>query len=467
MKRIYVMLTLAVSLLMLLAGCGESDTKLTETFDLLLAQDQEAYYIFYGGGMPVSAAGAVTVGDAQYYPVTSEQYPTMADLQGLLEATYGDSVEIGAILGRTGANGALLFIEQDGILYKNADEQVSYSPYSTVEGTMTISERTNTKITFTFEETGEGGRYSTTLAMAKTGDGWRLSRQRVVAVRTLLEAATEEAPGEELFANGAARQTAEDFLQALLDADTAAIESLCAAEAGTYSSWSSLEVSRAEIGTVYEDLDFQGDYLVELEVTDGAGVLEEGTVRYRLRVGMVNAIRSGLMGTTDSLSVDYFKPAELSPYQLEDDHNHSAANAVERLISFFGPLEFESPEDLGGDRLTEYLLMNLDDAEAAPYYTLEQVQAEALRIFNIREFEPDQSYLVADGEGYAAGGRGLIVENILTFPGPAEDGEAEVEVYCYSDPLQTDLQQVLVYSLVQNRDGSWEFVSATADENNE
>ena len=138
-----------------------------------------------------------------------------------------------------------------------------------------------------------------------------------------------------------------------------------------------------------------------------------------------------------------------------------AADAVDRLIGFFGPLSFASPGELGDSRITEYVLMELENSgDPKPSHTGEEVREEALRLFGLRDFAPSQDYYRAELDGYSAGGRGFVMANKLSFPGEPEGGREAVEVRCFGDPLQTAAERTLIYTLEEDGAGGWRFVSA-------
>ncbi len=457
---------LALVLVLSLAGCGgreETDRELTDAFTALLAQDFEVQYLFYGGGLPVAAEDPVQVGDSTYYPSASPQYKTIRDLEDLLRSTYAREEEIGTILGRVTPGEDLLFMEEGGKLYKNGGEWVVHFPYTTDEETVRIAQRDGGRVTFQFEdEAADGSLYKTTLAMVKGDKGWRLETQLIGAERQLIR---EGAAEDSFFSQGQAGAMAQSFLDALVAADASAVEALSCAPAGTYAGWGALRVTSAKVEEVLEDLDVQGEYIAALTVEDGAGILEEGQVRYRLKIGMTNALRyvteSGDL--TRTLSVDYFQPEALRPYELQagPGRDNAAADAVDRLIGFFGPLSFASPGELGDSRITEYVLMELENSgDPKPSHTGEEVREEALRLFGLRDFAPSQDYYRAELDGYSAGGRGFVMANKLSFPGEPEGGRVAVEVRCFGDPLQTTAERTLIYTLEEDGAGGWRFVSA-------
>lgn len=463
-------LTLILTLtLAFTAACGrkpapaaETDQQLLEAFTTLLAQDFEVAYLFYGGGVVVSDQGAIQQAGQTYWPSDDPRYPTMGELEALLRATYAGEQERAALLGRTTPGGALLFVEDNKTLYKNQEEWVSLPPTTTREETIRLIARGENSAQFQFEQEGaDGSLYEVTLAMVRTPEGWRLAAQLRDAPRTVIREGSAETS---LFAPGEAGAVAEKFLEALVARDTAALETLSFAPPGTYASWGSLEVTQARVAQVVEDLDAQGEYLVDLVVTQGGGILEEGAVQYRLKVGTRNAVDWGERGDGfPGLSVDYFQPLALEPYELAEgpEHRHPAAEAVGRLILFFGPQPFETSEQLGAGRITEYVLMDLDNGDdPQPSYTQAQVAAGAKKLFGLEDFIPSPEFYISYYGGFSAGGRGGYQVNKLTFLSPGEAAEMTVTVQLYSDPLQVQRTQTLVYTLVETAENNWQFVSA-------
>lgn len=461
------MLVLVLVMSVAFSGCGsktETDTQLLETFSELLAKDYEVYYLFYAGGLPVDGETSLEEGGTVYYRSASVEYRSLSDLEKLLKSTYARQGDRDALLGRIDQATTLLFIEENGTLYKSGLETVTVYPYEVQEDTIRLTARSEQTATFTFQEEGlDGSLYETTLSMSRSDKTWLLDGQAIQADRTLLR---EGSGKDSLFDTGEARRTAQAFLDALTAGDAAAIESLSWAPSGTYAAWSGLKVSSARIVEELEDLDVQGDYLAELQVEDGAGVLREGTVRYRLKIGMVNAVLFGAYGDgAGELSVDYFQPEELAPYELKPtaERTDGAANAVDRLLGFFGVVTFEKPEDLGADRITEYVLIDLmDEQDQAESFSLAQVRDRAGQLFGLENFSPSQSFYSAQQNGYLASGRGLQLNHVLTFPQASQDDRSVVEVRVYADPLQTRVDRVVAYTLARGNGGVWQFVSAVA-----
>lgn len=451
-KQIFcIILTL---LLVFPTACG-SEENLVETFETLVASDYEVYYLCYTMGLPTDSAQTVEQNGTTYQLVSSMDYQSLADLQKLLDDTYQPGVA-SDYLNRTDSNGNPIFLEQDGKLYQSTSAEIFMLPYEMIEGTTTLEQELGDTAFFSFEETGwDGSLYQTTMSMSKNEQGrWRLDSPRIDASRTVIR----EGAADDIIASGStARQVAEEFLNALSGADTSEIERLSGASNGTYQSWSGIQVSNAAIVNTIEDLNVYGSYEVAMQVADGAGILEEGNVRYRMIVSYPDF--------GDSMTVQYLKPMSVDPYNLrpQEERTSTAHEMIIQYLMAFGSGLYESTADLPVDWVAEYCLIQLTNeiGYEQSYFTGEQLQAKALSCFGIENFDASGTPFYTP-DGYVAFGRGGYSLNYLIFDGVEEDGDLLIPVTIYSDPLQTHEELNITYRMRQNADGSYRFVSATS-----
>ena len=435
-----------------LAACGkkeETDQELTGIFSDLLAADYEVYYLFYSDGLPVDQAVTETVGEGEYHPVTSAQYKDLGALKKLLEGVYAKKDQVEAILAVEDPNGHPLLAEVDGKLYRSATRDIFALGYELEEGSLAIKARSEGAATFSFQETGlDGSLYETSMSMTKTGAGWRLDGTRAGAKREMIREGSGESS---LVGEGEARRVAEAFLAALRAGDAEALSGLTMG-----GDWTGVRASRAEISEVREELDSQGDYIVSLTVTQGGSVLQAGDAEYRLRVGFYPF--------SDQVGPTYFRPAQEEYYNLLDlaQRDSVPANQVEEFIGMYGAVTFSAPEELPADTITEYamLLMASQSGEWDRVFTLEEVASQVESSFGIGDFDAkDTKFYSAEMGGCIIWGRGGTSYNMLIEMPVVREGRAVVTVGFFEDILCTVSDKVLTYTLEENPDGSWRFVS--------
>ncbi len=438
-----------------LAACQEkeeTDEELTETFSRLLAADFEVYYLFYSDGLPVDQNVTQQVEGADYHPVVSTEYKDLDDLRNLLEGVYAEESQVEAHLEVKDPHGTPLLAEVDGKLYRSATRDIYAMGYEVDDTSIRLEERGEEQASFVFLETGmDGSLYETRMTMVKTSQGWRLEAPRSEAQREVVREGSGETSA---IAQGEARRTAEDFLEALKAGDAAALAEMTQGEEAV---WSGVRVSRAEITEVREELDSQGDYLVSLQVEEGGDVLEEGEQEYRLYV-QFDAF-------SGKVSPVYFQPSAREyynwlPYSSQDSE---PAEAVAEFISLYGTQTFASPDELSPEILTEFAIVRMAETSGQwdQVYTAEEVAAQVEETFGIPEFDGSTTpFYSTEQGGYIMWGRGGSSFNMLMEMPVVKDGQAEIRVAFYKDLLCTVPESSITYLLEENPEGGWRFLSA-------
>ena len=444
-----------------LPGCdsgpkADTDQSVTETFEELLAADYQVDYLIFGDGLEVDLEALGELDPRDYAPVTTQEYTTRAGLEKRLKEVYALDETVKGLLSAKDSEGRERLQVRDGALWRAT--ATSAFPYETVEGSIVLRSRTDTAASFVFEETGlDGSLYETALSMAKTARGWRLNGTRKDAQRTLLR----EGSGEDsAIPAGAARKAAEEFLATIQSGDVSAISQAIGYGNDT-TVWQQMKVTAAEITAAAEDLDSYGDYTVRLTVEDGAGVFPEGTGDYRLLLSC-NEMRWG----GDRPIPWYFRPA--SEQHLEtrwsdslDEKEWAPALAVSDFIGWFGQQIFTTPEELPPETLVEYAMIRTQPEDPEMVFTPQEIDTAIQRLFGITGFDGKQTkFYSKEKNGYLIWGRGGSFYNTLTPKPKTANGQSQVDVTLYRDPLCTMKLRTVRYTMAENEDGSWRFVSA-------
>lgn len=453
-------LTIAV-LLTLFTACGSKKTEKLDAVKLLSA-DYEAEYIFAMAGISVDDTKPMTAENGGvYYPVTSDKYKKLADLEALLTSIYAQQSTIVARLDARDADGRALYLDLAGQLCRSsravigtASAELDYDSLEKSKARTGEDGRQTVALTFT-EHGGDGAEYRCTMEAVESKDGkWRLLTTRSETPHEVIKKGIGETVADNV------RAVADAFVTALAAGDTAAIEQLTQAQGGSYSELSQIGITGASISETVEELDFQGEYLVDLEVSGSGGILRAGKNSYRMRVGYADY--------DSMLVVRYLQPADFAPYdQLPaEQQTDVAANQVTFFTRLVGDLEFATPAQLSPEIITEYTLW-LDDMQNGPDpqgMSLEVLQAQVKRYFGLEGFDPgaDSNFYNADTNSYFMLGRGLPPYNLFVTPLSDGDGVATVQVTAYdlaADPLMLKQTATTLYTLNNNWNGSYTFAS--------
>ena len=450
-----------LSALALLPGCGggpraDTDQSVTEAFEELLAADYQVDYLIFGDGLEVDPEALGELDPRDYAPVVTEGLTTRADLEKRLKEVYALDETVKALLSAVDSEGRERLQVRDGVLWRCT--ATAAFPYETVEGSVVLRNRTDSAASFVFEETGlDGSLYETAMEMAKTSRGWRLAGTRKDAQRTLLR----EGSGEDsAIPAGAARKAAEEFLAALVSGDASAV-SQAVGFGNDPAVWQKMKVTAAEITAAAEDLDSSGDYTVRLAVEDGAGFFPEGTGDYRMLLSC-NEMRWG--GETPTLW--YFRPAserylETGWYGAADEKEWAPAQAVNDFIGWFGQQTFAAPGELPPETLVEYAMIRTRPEDPEMVFTPQEIGAAVEKYFGIAGFDGrNTKFYSKEKGGYLIWGRGGSFYNTLTPAPRTAAGQSQVDVTLYRDPLCTVKIRTVRYTMAENGDGSWRFVSA-------
>lgn len=453
--KVILSLLLAVVLTFSLAACGKSGD-VTSIFEDLLAKDYEVYYTFYSRGLPLDDTTPPVRGS--YLPVNSKEYKKLSDLKKQLQGTYHDEGIIQRYLNLSDGSGHDLFTDIDGKLHQSTLGDMQMLRFEEVEGTLTLVEESKNYATFTFQEQSlDGSLYQCNMSMTHTSKGWRLDAPRKDAARTLVREGSDE---DTLPKTASVRDVADDFLAALKNGDTAALEKLSNAPEGIYNGWSAISVTEASITQALEEADSYGRYLIDLNVSNGAGILPDGQTSFIMEVGFYDY--------SEFVSVYYFKPAEPMPYSRlpYEERTDPACESVMQFINFFGLIEFQSTADLPSEVIAEYCLADLVSdmsfEEAMEGVSPKKLAEKAEKLFGIQDFSAvDTAFYNADTNTYMTIGRGGYQVNYLLWGStPQEDDTVTISVSAYSDPLQYQKERTFTYALQTNSDDSVQFISA-------
>lgn len=470
-KRFATMLAVLTAGLLVLSGCGgknggTASASPKQAIEKLLSADYELEYAFGSAGLPVDGTAPKSPeGGGVYFPVQSETYKKLADLKTLLEATY-TSETASRILATQDAVGGPLYLDIDAKLYRSSAPTIlPLSPLVLAEdivlGEAGKAADGQKKQLFTVtERSDDGGESVASLEAVQVKSGqWRLREQRALCARTQTKA------GAGVIVAGELGATAQSFLDALQTGDAAAIKAL-ATDEGSYESTYILPenysyefltaagVTSATITDTVLDTQSQAEYQVTLAVSGGNGTFAAGTTRWLLGVSLRE---SGPV-------ITQFYPQNQVPYlQLPlTQQINNAANQVYRLMRLQGGISFAAPKELSASLITEYALMELSNANPDTYtgFSLEQVQKEVVKLFAMENFTPDQNWYNTETKSFVMYGRGGEFLNARISVLSEGDGVAKIEATHYSDPLQLMPAATVVYTLKNNWNGTYEFVSA-------
>ncbi len=435
---------------------ADTDQSVTAAFEELLAADYQVDYLIFGDGLEVDLEALGELDPRDYAPVVTQGYTTRADLEKRLKEVYALDETVKALLSAVDGEGRERLQVRDGALWR-ATATAAF-PYETVEGSIVLRVRSDTAATFVFEETGlDGSLYETTLEMAKTSRGWRLNGTRKDARRTLLR----EGSGEDsAIPAGAARKVAEEFLAGIVAGDASAI-SQAIGYGNNNTVWQQMKVTSAEITAAAEDLDSHGDYTVRLTVEDGAGHFPEGTGDYRLILS-TNEMR----WVAEQPVAWYFRPAseqylETSWYDPVDEKEWAPAIAVSSFIDWFGQQTFATPWELPPETLVEYAMIRTQPEDPEMVFTPREIDTAIEKIFGITGVDGrGTKFYSKEKKGYLILGRGANFYNTLIPKPRTAAGQSQVDVTLYRDSLCTMKLRTVRYTMAENEDGSWRFVSA-------
>lgn len=464
MKKLFrwTVLWAAAVLLLLAAACGgeKQTASLTaeEAFPTLLGQDYEAAYLLTNLGMTIDSTAGVDVDGALYYPAVSEKYKTTADLRALLESTYADSATVDRLMATTDQKGNPLFRDIDGKLYQSAQGTATSQWLEPDLDNIQVQENGD-QATAVVQETGlDGFLYECTVTAVRSEDGqWRLTAPRSEAPRKKVgDVLTGEEDQQPQVSSSQVRQMAENFLMALKAGDTQTIEELAGAQPGTYQGWSALEISKAELNETLEEYETGGTYRVALTVDNGVGLLPEGEQIWELWIRCDENLQ---------LKVERFQQGDPAPYRHME---HSAGEQVSRMLSYFGGPDFQDPSQLDDNIITEYCLQVLAEENGFQDsgFTLEQVQQAVYRYFGLENYDPSgTSFYRPETDDYMAYGRGGIeMPEYNLYLTQGDEGKVEVRLYTYQDPLCTRRDKMQLWTLSDNGNGTYEFLSAVTGE---
>lgn len=446
--------------LALLAGCGggpraDTDESVTAAFEELLAADYQVYYMIYGDGLELDLDALTEPEPRDYAPVTTEGYTTRVGLEQRLKEVYALDETVKALLSARDGNGRDRFQVRDGALWRATDSFAF--PYETREGSIVLTSRSETAASFVFEETGlDGSLYETGMEMVKTSRGWRLSGTRQDAPRTLIR---EGSGVDSAVSTGAARKTAEAFLSALENGDMTALGTVLGS-GNEVTLWEKIRISSAEIVSAAEDLDSQGDYTVRMTVEDGAGVYPQGTGDYRL-ILTCNIMRWG-----EEVVPVYFRPVWENYYNWADGEVSAREENrpgwyVTAFIGFYGAVTFGSPQELPPETIAECSMMLVEPESEDLVYTPQEFSAAVEKCFGISDFDGrGTKFYSKEQNGYLLWGRGGNSYDVLMTMPKTSGGQSQVDVTFCRDALCTRKLRTIRYTLADNGDGSWRFLSA-------
>lgn len=451
--------------LALLGGCGgdsapqgNSDEDITAAFEELLAADYEVYYLLFADGLPVDRAGERELDGALYYPVTSQRFPNREALKKRLEEVYAKEETVEALLAAPDAKGNPALAQRDGALWRSAACAVSALGYEVVEDSIRLTgRRSDLTATFSFQEEGlDGSLYETAMSISRTGAGWRLDAPRKDGERKLLREGSSQTSA---YKEGTARRVAEDFLAAI---HTGSAAQVAAVASGDCAAWEGVRITEARITGVTEELDSQGDYKVQVTVEDGKGFLPEGSQEYRL------VVRCGQDMSWEAGQVIpfYFRPASERYYnwtglETQSSPENEAANSIEVFISLYGMQTFASPWELPPETVAEFSMVLTEPEREDLIYTREELSAAVESCFGIAGFDGRSTKFYSKEQGgYLLWGRGSGIHDFLMELPRTANGQSQVDVTFCRDPLCTSRLRTIRYTLADNGDGSWRFVSA-------
>ncbi|MEG1874082.1 MAG: hypothetical protein RR185_00820 [Angelakisella sp.] len=463
-KKISLLLSLAMLLVIGLSGCSKSSASLPGVRQLL-SNDYEADYIFLAAGLPVGdATPLIAPNGGKYGIVQSEQFTTLKQLRTLLEQTYLEQATVEALLATADAVGNPLYLELDGKLYRSCDPLLAtvtadYDPDSVSAVKKGTDSKKRATMTYTVTEQREDGTiYSADILVTEVKKGqWRLQTRRAQATRTQVQAGT----GGLVDSTATVGEVAKAFAAALAAGDTTTLETLSGASAGSYGSLAQAGVTDCTLTETLTEEEFYGEYRVSLTVAGGNKTFPDGQTTYHMAVGEGSTGGSGRM-------VLEFYPENAPPYLtlLPEQRTIPAVNQVYRLLQIQGETRFSAVSELTPEAITEYALceLSLAQPDSSAGFSLEAVQGMVKRMFGLADFTPTQRFYNEQSQSYLFYGRGGTPFHANLSLRMEGNGQAEVVVQHYSDLLQLCPTERVVYTLKNNWNDTYRFVSAQLDE---
>lgn len=454
MKRMLSLILVIVLVTLGTTGCAKknsTDKTIKGSLDVesLLFSDLEVQYIFLEAGLFADLNTPVTAENgAVYFPVESDKYKTTKDLQNLLENTYSDDTVIAGILGTVDLNGKPLYIDIDQKLHKSS-EPVALTENMTPDMS-TIVTKENGKGTSTFtvvERGGDGAENLVTMTATNLVRGkWLLQQSRNTAAKEPIKSGAGEASSAEI------RNIAIEFLDALVDSNIGTIERLTAATEGSYTFLKQSGVVGYEIKETITEENSYGEYTVTLKVGGGNKTFQEGVSDHTLIVNY--------SPYTENLVVEALRPVNSTAFNYYTTTDSDAANQVINLLRLAGVVKFSNTTQLSEDLITEYALYELSQQQPENYngFTAEELAIAVKKFFGIENFKPQSTqFLSVETNNYVFLGKGYVPVNVQIYPAFEGNGISQVEVWQFSDPLQLQVSEKILYTLDNNWDGTFTF----------
>lgn len=223
------------------------------------------------------------------------------------------------------------------------------------------------------------------------------------------------------------------YIKAFLEKDTDTLEKICCVKKGVYDSYKTLEIGEYFVSVKNEIVYFSFDI-----ISSGLDTLPVGEYDYE-----VNMI-------LDSEVV-------IVPVNHLYKDSTSAQIELAHWLGISIVYQFYDYENLDS-KCAEYYCKNITDYLLCRYgdMTLEKIQEYALKIFNIKDFEPKGPITYKNGV-YSAGGHGGRIWAIDYIEEKEEDDITYLTVQYYADFSRTIKSHIVKYKM-KNIDGIWAFL---------
>ena len=257
------------------------------------------------------------------------------------------------------------------------------------------------------------------------------------------------------------QETAQRFQQALLTHNATALQQLTGAEsAEVYRPWTEVQFDDISVRTLYEDGQ-SGRYEFTFAVSkSNVEAFPEGTFKRVVGTGY-DAFGENLIVTMlyDENQFCY----EQFPYDMEA-FGYEAYQFVNEYQTLMGVQPFSSTAELPAETVAEYciIMLNKEHNFEREQFSVAEVQQMAQQLFGISGFDGTSTkfYNAEDGV-YISIGRGGNSPLVTTQKAVYNEasGTYTLDVTLYNDPLRTQAEKTLRYTLKKTEKGL-QFVSA-------
>lgn len=272
----------------------------------------------------------------------------------------------------------------------------------------------------------------------------------------------QETPSEMPVVLRTADETIQLFCDALIRGDSAMLYEAVLSAQGELDDWAGAEISAARFSP-REKFDQVGLYDVVITIVDAGGIpLKTG------ENSMVARVEMPTFSNQDQLYVTLLAPAE--KYILMDEWvNDPAISSVMSWRAWHnGDDLFASTDAIDKEGLLDYVIVLASRAFSSdpnePIYTLtqEQIDATAKKNFGLDSLVKTDSrlYDAKIGQYTLLGSDGSFGRMRPVRSEELPDGGKVIYVETYTDPLEMVAKTSYKYTMAQNDDGSYRFVSA-------